>query len=171
MQTSEEKYTNQELGRLYQEHHAWLNLWLCRRLGNQQDAADLVQDTFIRLLQTPKHYKHYHPRALLTTIAKNLANSSWHRKKIEQAYYQVLKESQLHYAPSPEQEMMAIQTLSELYAVLSGLSQRQRQVFMLSQFDGLNYAAIAAKLEISVVTVKRDIKLVMLNCLMHIQLD
>ncbi|WP_219136632.1 TonB-dependent receptor domain-containing protein [Janthinobacterium sp. UMAB-60] len=34
----------------YRAHHGWLAHWLQRRLGNAFDAADLMQDTFIRLL-------------------------------------------------------------------------------------------------------------------------
>ena len=34
----------------YRAHHGWLVHWLQRRLGNAFDAADLMQDTFLRLL-------------------------------------------------------------------------------------------------------------------------
>ena len=36
---------------LYSTHHSWLNRWLRSRLGNAADAADMAQDTFVRLLQ------------------------------------------------------------------------------------------------------------------------
>ncbi len=35
---------------LYQDHHGWLQGWLRRRLGCAENAADLAQDTFARLL-------------------------------------------------------------------------------------------------------------------------
>jgi RNA polymerase sigma factor (sigma-70 family) len=160
-----------EFGLLYQQHHAWLYAWLKKRLGDQSDAADIAQETFVRLIQKQADYQHYQPRALLTTIAKNLANSLWQRKKIEQAYYKVLQTSELHYAPSAEQEIIAIQTLSELLNVLDKLTPREKQVFFLSQIEGYHYVQIATELNISLITVKRDIKQVMLLCLMHIQLD
>ena len=44
--------TDQEsaLGQLYLDHHGWLQGWLSRRMGCTQNAADLAQDTFVRLL-------------------------------------------------------------------------------------------------------------------------
>ena len=38
---------------LYQNHHPWLESLLRKRLGNRDDAADLAQDTFVRLLRSP----------------------------------------------------------------------------------------------------------------------
>lgn len=35
---------------LYRQHHGWLRGWLRQRLNNSADAADLAQDTFIRVL-------------------------------------------------------------------------------------------------------------------------
>ena len=36
---------------LYSTHHGWLHNWLRAKLGNSFDAADLAQDTFIRVLR------------------------------------------------------------------------------------------------------------------------
>ena len=38
------------LSTLYRDHRSWLESWLRRRLGNAWDAADLSQDTFLRVL-------------------------------------------------------------------------------------------------------------------------
>ena len=40
----------QSLHSLYRDHHSWLQNWLRRQLGNTWDAADLSQDTFIKVL-------------------------------------------------------------------------------------------------------------------------
>lgn len=171
MKSSSNTHPSNTINQLYTEHHSWLYGWLSKRLGNQDDAADLVQETFIRLLQKQDQYQHYQPRALLTTIAKNLANSWWQRKQIEQAYYEALQSGDYHYYPSPEQEWIAIQTLMELQDVLNSLKIREKQVFMLSQIEGLTYAQIAEQLHISVITVKRDMHSAMLTCLMIMDLD
>ena len=57
---------------LYSNHHGWLNTWLRSRLGNAADAADLAQDTFVRLLQKTERFELKAPRAFLRTIARGL---------------------------------------------------------------------------------------------------
>uniref|UniRef100_UPI00227F394D sigma factor n=2 Tax=Pseudomonadota TaxID=1224 RepID=UPI00227F394D len=41
-----------DIGLLYSRHHGWLKGWLLGRLGNHGDAADLAQDTYLRLLHS-----------------------------------------------------------------------------------------------------------------------
>ena len=57
---------------LYSSHHGWLHTWLRNRLGNAADAADLAQDTFVRLLQRTERVELKAPRAFLRTIAQGL---------------------------------------------------------------------------------------------------
>ncbi|MGY1952592.1 sigma factor-like helix-turn-helix DNA-binding protein [Pseudomonas pergaminensis] len=42
------------IGQLYQAHHSWLRGWLSRRTGCREHAADLAQETFVRLLDQLK---------------------------------------------------------------------------------------------------------------------
>ena len=44
--------TEQTLHALYRDHSGWLQNWLRRRLGNAWDAADMSQDTFLRVLSS-----------------------------------------------------------------------------------------------------------------------
>ncbi len=46
-----EQRATQEVGDLYAEHHQWLTGWIRRKLGCDESAADLTQDTFVRLLK------------------------------------------------------------------------------------------------------------------------
>ncbi len=40
----------EQVHRLYRDHHGWLQGWLRKRLGDREHAADVAQDTFLRLL-------------------------------------------------------------------------------------------------------------------------
>ena len=53
---------------LYQDHHGWLQGWLRRRLGCAENAADLAQDTFVKVLVSRQAARIDEPRAFLTTI-------------------------------------------------------------------------------------------------------
>ena len=67
-----ENALNHEISTLYSNHHGWLQGWLCKKLGNAFDAADLAQDTFIRILSSRDIAAIKEPRAYLTTVAKGL---------------------------------------------------------------------------------------------------
>lgn len=139
---------------IYRSHHGWLVGWLRLRLGNQEWALDIAQDTFVRLLsrrdETPQE-----PRAYLTTIAKRLMVDHYRRQTIEQAYSDAIAHLPQDMAPSPEEGLLIRETLLEIDRVLGNLSERTRTIFLMSQVDGMIYADIAAKLDISLPTVKR----------------
>lgn len=151
---------------LYTEHHGWLQGWLGRRLGNACDAADLAHDTFLRLLSRQGNsYFGGEPRALLTHIAKGLVIDRWRRQDVERAYLQAIAHLPEPEVPSAETRWMILETLYRIDAMLRELPARVRHVFLLSQLDGLTYAQIAEQQQVSLVTIKRDMRTAFLACL------
>ncbi|CAM3408381.1 sigma-70 family RNA polymerase sigma factor [Paracidovorax anthurii] len=151
-----------DLGRLYGDHHGWLQGWLRGRLGCPQQAADLAQDTFVRLLshrlrgageaaaQAPRE-----PRAFLATVAGRLVANHFRRLSLERAWLDALAALPPAEWPSAERHAMAREALHRLDAALAGLPERARHAFLLSQVEGLDYAAIAAELGVTERSVKR----------------
>ncbi len=77
---------HREAASLYAAHHGWLQGWLRRRLGNGADAADLAQDTFVRILGVRDLAGVQEPRAYLTTVAKGVLVNWYKRQALERAY-------------------------------------------------------------------------------------
>lgn len=150
---------------LYCEHHGWLHAWLNRKLGNTCDAADLAHDTFIRLLSRPARSFGSEPRALLTHIAKGLVIDRWRRQDVERAYLESIAHLPEAEVPSPETRWLILEALQRIDALLREMPERVRQTFLLSQIDGLTYVQIAEQLEVSLITVKRDMRDAFLACL------
>lgn len=142
-------------GALYRDHHGWLFSWLRKRMGSRDQAADLAQDTFLRLLLKPSDLAIDDPRSYLTVIAKGLLANQWRRQKIEQAYLDALALQPEPQAQSPEDRALIIETLVEIDAVLAQLPEKVRTTFLLAQIDELTYDSIALRLDISLRTVKR----------------
>lgn len=158
---------------LYTEHHGWLQGWLRRKLGNGCDAADLAQDTFVRLLDAPDTsvvkqtgWQLREPRAYLTLIAKRLVANLYRRRSLEQAYLDALALMPEPVAPSPEERTIILEALQEVDAMLDGLKPAVRAAFLLSQLEGLGYAEIAARLNLSERTVKRYMVQAMARCIL-----
>ncbi|WP_309565961.1 sigma-70 family RNA polymerase sigma factor [Methylobacillus flagellatus] len=142
---------------LYANHHSWLNHWLRMKMGNQSDAADLAQDTFLRVLLSGDVDKLHEPRAFLTTVASGLVSNFYRRKKLEQAYIDALLHLPEAEVPSPEAKAIMLETLVEIDGLLDGLPYKVRKAFLLSQLDGMSQADIAGELGVSISTVKRYI--------------
>ena len=149
---------------LYHDHHSWLTGWLRRRLGCPDSAADLAQDTFIRVLSSREPAVIIEPRAFLTTLAKRVLFNHYRRQDLERAYLDTLAQMPEMVAPSEEDKAIILQTLIELDQLLDGLPRLVKRAFLLAQVDGLTYPQIAAELSISVATVKRHLHKAALRC-------
>lgn len=157
---------------LYCDHHGWLNGWLRKRLGNAFDAADLAQDTFVRVIKARNALAIREPRPYLSMIAKGLLVDLFRRRSLEQAYLDALAMMPECQQPSLEAQAILLQALMEIDRLLSGLGPKVRQTLILSQFDGLTYPQIAEHLGISVRTVNNYMAKAMEHCcLMQIQLQ
>lgn len=137
------------LHQLFGDHHGWLLDRLRARLGCPSDAADMASETFVQVVALDDPHSIREPRALLTTIAKRLMYASWRRRDLERAYLDALANEPQQYAPSAEQQALAIEALIEIDRLLEGLSSRARAAFLYSQLDGLTYAEIARELGVS----------------------
>lgn len=150
---------------LYSDHRGWLLGWLRRKTGCSEQAADLVQDTFLRVMTARDVASLREPRAYLTTVAKGLVVNWYQRQALERAYLDALATLPEPLAPSPEQRLLVLEALHEIDAMLDTLPRRVRQVFLLSQIEGLKYDEIAQRFGVSLATVKRDMKQAFFRCL------
>ena len=157
---------------LYSEHHRWLQDWLRRKLKHSADAADLAQDTFLRLLAPAQAGEPApasalrEPRAYLATVARRVLINFLRRRALEQAYLETLTSLPEALAPSAEQQLIILQTLQQIDAMLDGLPSKVRTVFILSQVEGLTYAAIAEQMGIGLRSVKRYMAQAMTECIL-----
>jgi RNA polymerase sigma-70 factor (ECF subfamily) len=154
---------------LYCEHREWLQAWLRRRLGNAADAADLAQDTFLRLLVRPASRglgSTGEARAYLRTLANGLCIDLWRRREVEAAWLETLASRPEAVEPSPEHRAIVVETLLEIGDMLERLSQKAAAAFIMAQVDGMPYREIADRLGVSDRMVKKYIAQAMLQCVL-----
>lgn len=147
----------QQVNTLYVEHHSWVFSWLWKKLGCREQAADLSQDTFVRLLKKQQVLALNEPRAFLTTIAQRVLANYWRRELLESAYLDALASLPAQFVMSEEERYLVFEALAEIDRLLDGLPLDVKRAFLLSQLDGLKQAEIAEQLNISVTTVKRHL--------------
>jgi RNA polymerase sigma factor (sigma-70 family) len=162
---SDETLGTADPGLLYRTHFSWLQGWLVRRIGCRDNAADLAQDTFVRVL------KHRHqsgalrePRAYLSSIARGLMIDQYRRRELERAYLESITLLPQHEVPSEESRLMILDALERIDRLLDSLKPRVRQAFLFARLDGLTCAQIAEKLGVSRATVERDLATALQHC-------
>ena len=151
---------------LYGEHHGWLKGWLRKKLGCSDAAADLAQDTFVRIINARNAHEIKEPRAYLTTIARSLMINQFRRNEIEQAYLFALQDRQEAFVQSVEDRAIVIETLMEIDAMLDKLPTNVRRAFLLFQLEGLKHAEIAECMGVSVSSVRQYIMKAVQHCLL-----
>ena len=149
---------------LYTAHQSWLQAWLRRRLGCAHDAADLTQDTFIRLMAGRQAQALREPRAFLTTLAQRVLVDFWRRRELERAYLDSLAALPEAHSPSEESRALVLEALTQIDRMLSQLPTKARAAFLLSQLDGLSYPQIAQRLGVAEISVRRYMKQAIAAC-------
>lgn len=161
----------EQVSRIYQDHHRWLQGWLRPRVACQHLAADLMQDVFVRVLSAPDAGDRLdavrEPRGYLATIARRLMIDYFRRARLERAWLQALAEQPEAVEISEQERLILLQTLCEMDAMLAGLGPRIRRAFLLSQLDGMTYKLIGLDLGVSEVTVTRYIAKAFHHCTLY----
>ena len=157
----------QQVHTLYSEHHGWLFAWLRKKLSCPHNAADVAQDTFVRIIASRDAlFGLREPRAYLSTTARRLLLDRARRQVLERSYLAglALIADSLPGAPSPEETLMAVQALEQIANALQNLSAKARDAFLLHYLEELPQAAVAAQLKVSTRMVQKYLVQALLAC-------
>jgi RNA polymerase sigma-70 factor (ECF subfamily) len=152
---------------LIARYHNVLLSHLRQRLRIADDAADVAQETYIRMLQYEGSREVRSPSSLLFRVAINIANdlgrSEQARHAADHCGVDGLEiESGL---AGPEREVAAAQDLEQLYRVIEQLPPKCKQVFLLSRVQNMTYPEIACHCGISVKMVEKHISRALNECM------
>ena len=143
--------TYAQIADLFHRYRDELTRRLIRMVKSRETAADLVQETYLRLLRCREERVVEQPRALLHRIAGNLAID--HLRKEKHAFHNTnsmdVAMAVPCQAPSPERELLGKQRLRMFLQVLERLPPRSREAFVLCRVYGYSYQEIAARLNVS----------------------
>lgn len=156
---------------LYSDNHRWLYTWIRKRLDNHFDAADLTQDTFLRIHARQNVDTITQPRAYLMTVAKGIVSHFYRRKSLEDTYLEYIALFPDSVTSSLEQQQIILQTLEQIDALLNELPHHVKTVFLMSQIEGKKYQTIANELGMSLISVKRHMKQAYVQCLTLMEED
>lgn len=154
---------------LYIDHHQWLQNYLKKRLISQPDmAVDLVQDTFLNLIQKPESIpKIKEQRAFLATLAKRKLFNFWRRQDLERSYLKSVQALGIEEEEHAEQLCLIQDTLLMIDLLLDGLPLAVKHAFLLKKLEQMTHLEIAQQMKLSLATIERYIRQATIHCLLH----
>ncbi len=143
--------TYAQVASLFHQYREELIRRLTGMVKSRETAADLVQDTYLRLLRVAGQQTVEQPRALLHKIATNLAIDHLRKEKHGVQGVDGLDEAMAVpcRAPSPERALLGKQRYRLFLQAIEHLPPRTREAFLLCRVYGYSYQEIATRMNIS----------------------
>jgi RNA polymerase sigma factor (sigma-70 family) len=166
--------THAAVAQLFREHNRKLVRYLTLRLQSVQEAREVAQESYARLLQLPRPGAPSLLRAYLFKTATNLAIDRLRHRKIQRrAEEQPVLLSELTAAPSdwsdPAEQLLAREQAEQLLSYLQELPTKCQRVFDLHRLEGLPQHAVALRLGFSERMVRRYVTYAMVYCHLRLQ--
>jgi RNA polymerase sigma factor (sigma-70 family) len=147
---------------VYTARRTDLARFLIARLGNREDAEDVLQELYLKVSRATADDV-IDPAAYLYRMAMNLArdfrrgaargrarDAGW-----AEASHTMVGTDAKDDMPSPESALAAKQRLAQVRLVLDGLSPQTRRIFVLHKIEGRSHQEIATALGISKSSVEK----------------
>ncbi|OJU08036.1 MAG: RNA polymerase subunit sigma-70 [Caulobacterales bacterium 68-7] len=141
----------------YLQCRPWLTSLLTRRFG-PDEAADIAQDTYLRIHAYAPPSPIENPKALLARIALNLAANRFRKASRESVMAPDAEVLTRQPTPSSQDEAVLFEQM------LLALPAKLRDVFVLSHVKGLSYREIAQLRGISVKAVEKRMTQAIARC-------
>jgi RNA polymerase sigma factor (sigma-70 family) len=135
--------------RLFREHNEALLRFLALRLGSQQEAKEVAQEAYVKLLSLEADPAASFLRSFLFTIAANMATDRMRARRRHPLSRSLMFEEFDSGLPQPEQQLAGEQELKILERLIAELPAKCRRAFLLHRINGLSTAAIAAQMHLS----------------------
>jgi RNA polymerase sigma-70 factor (ECF subfamily) len=139
---------HEEFVELFDRHFHRLVRYLDRLSGEPELAADLAQETFVRLYRRGSPPER--PEAWLITVAMNLFRNARSKRARQEKLLRVAHEEERHHDSAPSQIDRAVEDESKrrVRSTLDQMSERDQQILLL-RAEGYSYRDIAGALDLN----------------------
>ena len=141
----------------YERYHFSVYLYIFNKVNNKEEAEDLSQDVFVRLMDYKQMLRPDTVKFFIYTISRNLVSDylrAYYRKQ-EYSVYQY--DNAVRCTDDVESRAIAADLLSREKGRLKMLSAQRRKVYVMSRFGERTVSEISAELSLSSRTVENHL--------------
>lgn len=152
------------VARLFREHNQTLLRFLISKLLSEQEAKDVAQEAYVRILNldTPELVSHL--RAYLFKTAANLAIDRLRARAVEHRVLELDFFEERPKEPDPGRGLAAAEELQFIGRCLQELPAKCRQAFLLRRVEGMSSSEISKVLDVPERTVRHYIVEAIVYC-------
>jgi RNA polymerase sigma-70 factor (ECF subfamily) len=154
-----------DVAELFRDHNAALLRFAAAKLGSEQEARDVAQEAYVRLLQLDRPETIGYLRAFLFKIASNLAMDRLRARKRMPSTQAFADEDVVPFELYPERHCAGREMVGVIRSALAELPTKCREIFVLHRLEGLSRAEIAARTGLG----ERMVRLYMARALEHVR--
>ena len=133
---------NKLISDYYTLHRAELLAYASSRLGDKDEAEDLVQNTFLRLLTTDKMLTEQTLPALVFTICRNLVSDYYRRRAFRYEYEHYIQSSGEGFS-TMESVFFAADIIERMEHGLARIPKNCRHIYRLHNLEGMRVSEIS----------------------------
>lgn len=155
---------SERITRLFSEHNESLVRFLAARLHSVQEAKEVAQEAYVRLLSLDDSGAVSFLRAFLFKTAANLAVDRLRSRNRQRQAQDAGLCDELREAPTPDHEVTQAQEAQIVRQLIEELPPKCRRAFLLHRIEGLELPQIAQQMGLSERMVRHYLLRAVLHC-------
>lgn len=150
---------------IYLQYHEELCQAIVRKFNDSYaEAEDVVQTAFIRYAESSTPI--LNPRAFLYKVCSNIAIDQIRQRDVQRSYARAVVDMGVDSTEEigPERQLDAAQRLAVISSALWSMPGKRRRLLMMNRFDGLSYAEISRRVNLSETVVRKHVAKALAGC-------
>lgn len=141
----------------YEIYHEQVRRYICSRINNADDADDLAQDVFLRLMECGQILREETAKDFIFTIARNLIIDYLRRYYKRQEITSYIYDMQEAATNDTENRVITRDLQAHEWMKVLSLPAQRRKVYCMSRYEDRSVAEIASTLNLSQRTVENHL--------------